>query len=232
VIALIAMLVTAAAFVLQLHDRLWPGRPTTSTALASPADKMCDASSDGYVESGWYPQRPIYEDNTFPDHLTFNSTAHNHVIGDERNWVRVRDAKTEDEFVDRIEAKPGQLYDISGYVHLDGPEDQMATDTSLAFEIPDCTAHLIAIRGILDSISTFPKEVENGVEFWAREDFHLSYVPDSAILENNVGKFPLPNSIVAAGSPIGVKQMDGVFEPGYGNAAYVTFTVRADFGSR
>lgn len=194
--------------------------------------EMCAASSDGTVASGWSDVRPMFGQSTDPNYLVFNSTLDHEDLGDERNWVRVRLAEdtAPERWVDRIEAKRDQLYRVSAYVHLDGPADQVASDTALSFHLPTCTAHLIAVAGFLESIDTSPMTYSDGAEFWAREDFNLLYVHDSAILENNVDTFPLSDDILTKGGvPIGVEQMDGNFKPGEGNSAFISFVVKAQF---
>jgi len=231
--AVAAAVVIVPTFATWLSGGTSDGADGLPAAEPSPAatDEMCAPSSKGEVPSGWGDSRPIYEGDRVLDHLTFNSRGDNEVVGDERNWVRIRPARDDGAWQGmRIEAVPGQTYTVSAYVHLDGPAEQTATGTTAAFNVPTCTGHLIALTGFIESVDAYPMQIWDGVELWAREDFNLAFVPDSTILENNFGTFPLSDDILFGdGVPIGVEHMDGIYKPGEGNDAYISFKVKPQF---
>lgn len=162
---------------------------TDQPAVDSHADgaDLCGPSSETDLPVGWGPERPIYTDTTYPDSLTFNSTYENENIGDERNWVTVKPASdTEDGgWLDEVEIEPGQEYLVRAYARLDGPVDQAATNVVLRFNMPNCTAHRVGTTATLSSENTFPSEIWDGAEFWSRDDFNLTVLPDSAVLYSN-----------------------------------------------
>lgn len=180
---------------------------------------------------GWGPERPLYYDDTYPDALTFNSTAENANVGDERNWVVVKPAANLEagSWSDNMEVEPDGVYLVRLYIRLDGPSTHDATDTKLVFNLPTCTGHRVGVEGFLSANNVFPQTIWDGAEFWSRRDFNLALVPDSAVLYNNFGEFPLAtNSLVTStGVLVGNEQMDGRFRAGYSNSAYVYFEVKA-----
>lgn len=194
VLVAIAAIVVGAIVSLAVRDP-W-GAPTSGDAptadqpaAESQADgrELCGPSSETDLPVGWGPERFIYTDTTFPDSLTFNSTYENKNIGDERNWITIKPASDTDGggWLDEIEIEPGQEYLVRAYVRLDGPIDQTATDVILRFNMPNCTAHRVGTTATLSSENTFPSTIWDGAEFWSRDDFNLTVVPDSAVLYSN-----------------------------------------------
>ena len=68
----------------------------------------------------WGPaDRPTYTNASPADFATFNSITDNVGIGDERNFVRVREAGTSNTYVDELEVVPGKEYEVMIYYHND-----------------------------------------------------------------------------------------------------------------
>lgn len=86
----------AVAIPIAMSQSSSQGTPNEDAAglATDETDEMCAPSADGFVLSGWGDTRPMYEAGTAPDHLTFNSARGNEVVGDERNWVRIRTSWT------------------------------------------------------------------------------------------------------------------------------------------
>ncbi|WP_146081132.1 hypothetical protein [Pseudoclavibacter sp. AY1H1] len=195
---------------------------------------LCGPSSETDLPVGWGPERAIFTDTAYPDSLTFNSTYENEGLGDERNWVGIRPAMSSGEQVwyDEMEIEPGAEYFVRAYLSLDGPADQVAKDVVLNFNLPDCTAHRIGVMATLSSDQTFPARIWDGAEFWSRDDFTLTVVPDSAQLESNRHPEGLPLAtyelVSGSGLPIASEEATGEFLPGYAESAYVTFRVIAN----
>ncbi|PPF34542.1 hypothetical protein C5E05_14555 [Pseudoclavibacter sp. AY1H1] len=133
---------------------------------------------------------------------------------------------------DEMEIEPGAEYFVRAYLSLDGPADQVAKDVVLNFNLPDCTAHRIGVMATLSSDQTFPARIWDGAEFWSRDDFTLTVVPDSAQLESNRHPEGLPLAtyelVSGSGLPIASEEATGEFLPGYAESAYVTFRVIAN----
>ena len=62
------------------------------------------------------PERKTFSAKNPADYVTFNSITNNPTVGDERNFVRIRQAGTGN-FVDEINIVPGQEYEVYIYYH-------------------------------------------------------------------------------------------------------------------
>src|SRR3990167_10124164 len=66
----------------------------------------------------WGPDRPTYTINNPADHVTFNSITDNPAYGDERNFVRIKDASAANStYTDNIALTPGKEYEVYVYYH-------------------------------------------------------------------------------------------------------------------
>lgn len=238
--AVLALVCAAATAV----GTLWLASKDTEVNVILPASEVgppatntgCwDDSEAG--SSGWGPERPMFTGNHAPNYPALNSTADNPNIGDERNYVAIRPAETAEAvgWQDSIEAQPGEEYLVRVYVNNAAvAEDLVATRTRLSVTIPTCAGRAVALYGFLTSTSTFPSRIWDGVHLTARQDFKVSYVPDSAVIYNNEhgDGHPLRGAtglLRPEGELLGYSAMDGEIPPSYQHAGYVTFRVRTDF---
>ena len=60
----------------------------------------------------WGPDRPTYDINNVADHITFDSITDNPNVGDERNFVRIKDASDTSTggWTDDMTVQPGHEY--------------------------------------------------------------------------------------------------------------------------
>jgi hypothetical protein len=211
----------------------------TITAAPSPtseSDSGCLNRVDQKWGYGWGPVRPIYSGTREPDHATFNSTSDNPNIGDERAFVGIKDARSNDPggWLGNIEAEPGHQYRVRVYVRNDA-SSTTAGSTKLMLDVPTCTGSSIAIYGFVDSPDAFPGTVWSGVGIWARNQFNLDYVEGSAVLYNNAHGDGVPlgeaesRLLSGTGQLLGYDSLDGTFRGGFQYAAYVSFLVQPQF---
>lgn len=73
--------------------------------------------SGGAFAASWGPERDLYSWSSPADHVVFNSLTDNPTLGDERNFVRVRKAGTNDTLVDVLEVEPGDVVEVFVYYH-------------------------------------------------------------------------------------------------------------------
>ena len=67
--------------------------------------------------TAWGPERPTFTWEEPADYVTFNSITNNPKIGDERNFVRIRKAGTEDNFLDNVNLEVGAEYEVEIWFH-------------------------------------------------------------------------------------------------------------------
>ena len=73
------------------------------------------------------PERPTFTDQNPADYVTFNSITNNPSMGDERNFVRIREAGVGN-YVDKIDIVPGKSYEVWTYVHNNASETYNAKE--------------------------------------------------------------------------------------------------------
>ena len=141
-----------------------------------------------------------------------NNTESNVVgLGDERNFVRIREAGTDDFYDDIVEAVPGKEYEVYVYFHNNAtPHTELyAYNTRLKMEAPERlkAGEIAAIKGI---ISWHKQRAETAEELaalevskvWdstflkATEDMDLRYVPNSAVIHNGNNDADTANGLI------------------------------------
>ena len=70
----------------------------------------------------WGPERPTYTNQNPADHAVFNSIVDNAAVGDERDFVRIVEKDTGNEYVSELEIEAGKQYEVYIYYHNDASE--------------------------------------------------------------------------------------------------------------
>ena len=180
----------------------------------------------------WGPSRPTYTMAKPADHVTFDSITDNPNIGDERNFVGIRETGTTANWSDNMTVQSGKEYTVRLYVHNNAASNLnlIAKDVTAIVNLPTTTGKSITVDGFIDSSNASPKEVYDSATFNSGTDFNLAYVKGSLIYENNVKTFTLPESIfTSAGAKLGYTSMDGNIPGCEQYAGYVSFTVKPQF---
>ena len=135
----------------------------------------------------WGPSRPTFTMAVPADHVTFNSITDNPNIGDERNFVGIREAGTNNQWTDNMTVENGKSYSVRMYVHNNAASNLnlVAQDVTAKFNLPTTTGKSIQVDGFIDSSNASPTEVFDSATFTNSSDFNLSYVSGSLKYENN-----------------------------------------------
>lgn len=151
-------------------------------------------SASAVVETSWGPQdRPTYTWESPADHVTFNSITDNPYLGDERNFVRVREAGSEDPTTDEITLEIGKEYQISIYYHnnasasLNPSGKGISRNTYVRTEFPSYlnAGEIGAVVSFLSASNAEPQTVWDTTYLKAEQPVYLSFVPNSAVIHNN-----------------------------------------------
>lgn len=142
--------------------------------------------------AAWGPTRPTYTWAHPADHPTFNSITDNPVIGDERNFVRIRKAGTSDKYSDKVVLEVGQEYEIYAAYHNNASASLNQSGKGLAKNVRYSTAlperlkagQVGAVKGTISSSNAKPTKVWDEAYMQAKEDVFLRYVPNSAVIHN------------------------------------------------
>lgn len=181
----------------------------------------------------WGPDRPTYDINNVADHITFDSITDNPNVGDERNFVRIKDASDTSTggWTDDMTVQPGHEYLVQMYVHNNAASNLnlVATNTRVMANLPNTTGKRIPVEGFITADNATPQQIWDQAYFNSDQDFNLTYQPGTATMYNKV--FPngtnVSDSIVtSAGALVGYNAMDGKFPGCFNYAGYVNFKVK------
>jgi len=197
------------------------------------------------VLASWGPDRPTYNwAGEAADHVVFNSFVDNPVHGDERNFMRVREASASaSTYTDNIALQADKEYVIHIYYHNNASTSLndaahgykgVAKGAYVKAEIPGLVPNGstgTVSQGYIGAANASPKEVWDDIKFknTTGGDIALHYVAGSAKI-NNFGAIngqTLPDSIVTTGTPIGYNSLNGEV-PGCNEfSGYITLRVKA-----
>lgn len=185
----------------------------------------------------WGPARPTYTVNNPADHITFNSITDNPNVGDERNFVVVKDAANSAAggWQDNITVQPGKEYLVRIYVHNNAASslNLTAVNTRVMAALATNTGKNVALTGYVGADNASPKEVWDDVAFKSDKDFNMVYVKGSAVLYNNVtgqaGRSVSDSIVDGSGAQIGYQANDGKVPGCFQYASYITLKVKPQF---
>lgn len=186
----------------------------------------------------WGPDRPTFTVENPASYVTFNSITNNRDYGDERNFVRIKDAANTQAggWSDNITVQPGKEYLVQMYVHnnaatsLNASGAGIAKNVNVMASVPNTTGKSVEVNGFITADNAQPKQVWDQAKFNSTNDFNIAYVGGSATYYNNV--YPqgtkLPDSIVtSSGAKLGYDKMNGDLPGCFQYSGYVSFKVKA-----
>ena len=165
------------------------------------------------------PPRPTMTGDSPADHVTFNSITNNPQVGDERNFVRIRETGT-GSYANEIELQPGRSYQVITFFHnnakssLNDGGKGIAKDVSIKVQAPSVVQP--GERGKISSTifcsNAEPLQVWDEAYVTAGTPVELRYVPGSARVSSNgaVNGETLPSSLFTSGALLGYDRLDGV----------------------
>ena len=195
---------------------------------------MYNAQKDKNVV-GWGPERALFSIQKPPGYNVFNSITDNPNIRDERNFVNIREAGSNDLWSYDIELFPGKEYDIRLYVHNAAAEGYglVAEDVRAMINVPKFAGRLMSVCGIIDSSNTNPRRVHDGARMRSDRDFSIKIVPGSTRFYNKhwgATGVAIPDSVFTSqGALLGYDALDGRIPGGFRYAGVLVFAVRPQF---
>jgi len=185
----------------------------------------------------WGPNRTTYTVAQPANKVTFNSITDNPVVGDERNFVVVKDAANTADggWQDNITVQPGKEYLVRVYVHNNAAANLnlKAINTRVSASVPTTTGKNVSVSGFVSANNSDPLQVWDDIHFNSDKNFNLAYVAGSAQIWNNgyatTGQ-PLPDSIVTStGALVGYNGPNGEVPGCFQYANYVYFKIKPQF---
>ena len=186
----------------------------------------------------WGPDRKTYTLENPADHVTFNSITNNPNIGDERNFVGIREAGSTSLWKDTMNVERGKEYTVRMYVHNNAASslNLKAKDVVARFTLPTNTAKSIQVDGSITASNADPLMVYDHATFTSGENFNVAYVPGTLKFENNhfgSNGTPLPETIFdQRGAKLGYDSLNGEIPGCFQYAGYVTFKVKPQFAPK
>lgn len=186
------------------------------------------------IVMAWGPDRKLFTMENPATFVTFNSITNNPEVGDERNFLVIKDAANTNAggWQDTMNAEAGKEYLVRVYVHNDAASNLnlKATNTRVKVNVPNTTGKSVDLGGFVTADNAEPKEVWDTAKFTSNSDFNVTYVAGSAKLYNNhFGQTgaTLSDSIVTnTGALVGYDKLDGIVPGCIEYAGYVTFKVK------
>ena len=172
----------------------------------------------------WGPERPTYTNQNPADHAVFNSIVDNAAVGDERDFVRIVEKDTGNEYVSELEIEAGKQYEVYIYYHNDASETfddaahgyvGVARDVRLASAFPHelKAGERQAVTGKITASNTDPLAVWDEAYITAKEAMTLHYVTGSAKIYNGwgVNGSVLSTSLFSTeGTFLGLNELNGI----------------------
>jgi hypothetical protein len=145
----------------------------------------------------WGPNRETFTINNPSDHVQFNSITNNPNIGDERNFVGIREVGSANVWHDNMSVKEGKEYFVRMYVHNNAASSLglVAENVTAKFNLPTSTGKSVQVNGFLSASNVGADkngnkgayaEVYDHAVFNSDKNFNLAYIGGSLKYENNV----------------------------------------------
>lgn len=195
----------------------------------------------------WGPERITYTNEQPADYATFNSITNNAGVGDERNFVRVKEIGSGENFRDEVEVTPGKEYEVYIYYHNNAASDTnetgygIATDTRVFSSYP--TTLNVGERGMVSSIITWSyinptDDSVNIGKVWDEaylttktNGVVLKFKASSAVIHNGgpTNGSILPTTLFREkGTPIGYEKLEGILKGCAEYSGHITYTLVAE----
>lgn len=169
-------------------------KATAALGLATVA--TFGASVNTYaLDESWGPQdRPTYTWESPATKPVFNSMTNNPSLGDERNFVRVREYGTDNKYEDYVDITPGKEYEVYVYYHNNASATFNSDGSGIAQNVRLQTAapadlesgKTAVIKGTISwGVEGNKQNVWDTAFLTAKDHVTLKYVANSATIHND-----------------------------------------------
>jgi hypothetical protein len=188
--------------------------------------------------AGWGPERPTFTWDEPATYAVFNSIADHPGIGDERNFVRIREAGV-DNFGDQADVAPGKEYEVWIYYHNNANEAVGQTAEGIAdgvrvsanFPATVEAGDVGMVSAQIMSYDSKPTAVWDSAFMKADQDVSLNFVVASAHIYNNgaLNGTTLPADLFSEeGMLLGYNKFSGLLPGCNQYAGYIIYKVAAE----
>lgn len=145
------------------------------------------------------------------DTITFNSIEDGK-IGNEKNFVAIREQGSDNWFARSINVKDGSTYTVRLYVHNNSPKgyEAIAKNVTAALSLPTTADKTQLIIGYISCSNSQPVLYVDGVFLESEDPFYIEYVNGSAEFTNAlIGEVALSDNLLTSGVLLGYESLDG-----------------------
>lgn len=191
------------------------------------------------VDTPWGPDRTTFTWENPASYATFNSITNNPTIGDERNFVRVREVKDGATYGDEVTLERGKTYEVYIYYHNNASPAIGTTAAGIAEEVSLKSSFPATVKkgeqatvtATINTKNASPRSVWDGAYLKSTEDLYLRYVPGTAIIHNGGtlnGQSIGPDYLFGDGALLGYNKFSGILPGCNEYAGYITYQIFAD----
>ena len=197
-------------------------------------------NASALVDTPWGPERKTFTWEEPAPYATFNSITNNPQLGDERNFVRVREVADGSYFGNEVTLEAGKTYEVYIYYHNNadaydvgktalGIADGAAVKSSFPATVK--AGERATVFGTVFAADTDPLAVWDGAYLNPSQDLYLRYVPGTAIIHNGGalnGQSISPDHLFGEGAVIGYNKFSGLLPGCNDYAGHITYQIFAD----
>lgn len=189
------------------------------------------------ASNAWGPSRKTFTIEKPADYVVFNSITNNPSNGDERNFVRIKEANTNHKFSNEVNIVAGKKYTVYIYFHNDAAANLqlVANNTRMNTQLPSYvkanTKTAISAKVMADNAN--PKKVWDEAYVLSTRDVAMKYVAGSATIHSKGavnGQKLNSNQFLTSGALIGYNALDGKVPGCHEFAGYVTYDFVVEAG--
>lgn len=185
----------------------------------------------------WGPERETYTMEKPADHVTFNSITNNSTVGDERNFVHIKE-KGAEKYSDSVVVEPGKEYIVYITYHNDAASNLNASGVGVAtgvrvrsqFPTKVTPEKKGQISAVISATNAEPKQVwDEAFMTTTHNQVLLRYKEGSAVIHNGwaTNGRVLSEKMFESGTYLGMDELDGVLLGCAEYGGYITYTLEA-----
>lgn len=196
-------------------------------------------NASALVDTPWGPDRKTFTWDDPAPYATFNSITDNPGVGDERNFVQIREVNQQ-YYQDEVTLEPGKTYEVYIYYHNNadahevgktaiGIADGAAVKSSFPATVK--SGERATVTAKIFASDTDPLEVWDGAYMNPSQDLYLRYVPGTATIHNGGelnGQAVGADYLFGDGALLGYNKFSGILPGCNEYAGYITYQIFAD----
>lgn len=206
-----------------------------------------DSSTTAIIETPFDKNRQTYTNEIPASYAVFNSIINNVAVGDERNFVRIREVGSSALYADEVEVIPGREYEVYIYFHNNAASNMNQSGYGLATNTRIASAYPVKLhtgeRGKVSGIISWSYTKQNDKNLYAGtvwdeayvtakdNNVVLKYKPGTAVIHNagEIDGFVLSSELFTkTGTLIGFNKLEGVVPGCAEYSGYITYSLTAE----